>query len=224
MVGFVLGYFEENTEGHSVDDEQPSRPIQARSLDGGETWTLEEPQGYHGDGGEPVPVKEPIDFADPDLALRCADDRFYISYDRARTWQGPYLFPDIWKKLTSRTDYLVGSAREALLFLSARDERVEASLPDQAFVARLKDGGRQIDFLSWMTPDSRTTRSVMPSTIRVGDKHLVSALRRRRDSNGASRNWIDVYESRDNGQSWRFLSKVADTDRGGRNGNPPSVV
>ena len=220
VVGFTLGSFKEEIESHSIDDDQPSWPTQARSLDGGQTWTLEKPEGYHGDGGQPVFLKNSIDFTDPDFSLRCADDRFYISYDRARTWQGPYLFPDIWQKLTSRTDYLINNTRDALLFLSARD----GNLPDQAFTAHLKDGGREIDFLSWMTPNSRTIRSVMPSAIRIDEQHLVSALRRRQDSNEESCNWIDVYESWDDGKSWHFLSKVTATDRGGRNGNPPSMV
>jgi hypothetical protein len=37
-------------------------------------------------------------------------------------------------------------------------------------------------------------------------------------------NWIDVVESRDNGKTWTFLHKIADTDTGLRNGNPPSMV
>ena len=34
--------------------------------------------------------------------------------------------------------------------------------------------------------------------------------------------WIDVYRSTDDGQSWQFLSKGADT--GMRNGNPPNLL
>ena len=38
--------------------------------------------------------------------------------------------------------------------------------------------------------------------------------------------WIDVSCSQDNGKTWQFLSKVADTDspQHQRNGNPPSLV
>jgi Neuraminidase (sialidase) len=38
------------------------------------------------------------------------------------------------------------------------------------------------------------------------------------------RNWIDAYGSSDGGKTWEFLSKVADTDTGKHNGNPPSLV
>ena len=33
-----------------------------------------------------------------------------------------------------------------------------------------------------------------------------------------------MYESPDNGGAWQFLSKVADTDRGKWNGNPPTLL
>jgi len=80
-----------------------------------------------------------------------------------------------------------------------------------------------------MTGEPIAIRSVMPSTVRISKNHLISALRRRLDRGGAEyrKNWIDVYESKDNGKTWSFLSKVADTDPGGllhRNGNPPSMV
>ena len=44
------------------------------------------------------------------------------------------------------------------------------------------------------------------------------------DKYGLPQNWIDVYESFDNGKTWKFLNKIANTDRGIRNGNPPSMV
>ena len=70
----------------------------------------------------------------------------------------------------------------------------------------------------------------MPATVRISDTHLVSALRRRIDRGlGGQRppvteNWIDAYESKDNGTTWNFLSRVGDTDLGKRNGNPPAMV
>jgi Neuraminidase (sialidase) len=39
-----------------------------------------------------------------------------------------------------------------------------------------------------------------------------------------TKNWIDESYSADNGKTWKFLSKVADTDKGLHNGNPPSLV
>jgi hypothetical protein len=69
----------------------------------------------------------------------------------------------------------------------------------------------------------------MPSTIRISENQLITAMRRRFDEQFEDRprlpkNWIDVYESTDDGQTWKFLSKVAETDMGKHNGNPPSLI
>jgi len=84
------------------------------------------------------------------------------------------------------------------------------------------------DFLSWIG-EPKNVRAVMPSSIRLSETHLITSIRRRfdeeiKDKPRLGNNWIDVYESKDNGKIWQFLSKVADTDMGKRNGNPPSMV
>ena len=129
--------------------------------------------------------------------------------------------------MTARTDYIVNGRNDCMFFLSAKEERVEAGLQDRAFCARTTDGGKAISFISWMTHEPISVRSVMPSTVRVSGNQLISAMRRRHDVHRSdapdiSENWLDVYSSNDNGGSWEFLSKVADT--GGKNGNPPSMV
>ena len=229
LVGFSLGYYKENKQGHSVDRDKPRRNVLARTTDGGESWTLEDPDNFVGDGGNPVPCPGGINFAHPDFALRCGGQEFFVSYDRGKTWKGPYQMPDFGgKDLTSRTDYIVNGPADCLFFLSAKEEKVEAGLRDRAFCARTIDGGKTFEFLGWMTHNVEV-RSVMPATVRISKTELVSAMRRRHDARavgrpGAGRNWIDVYQSTDDGKSWRFLSKVADTDTGKRNGNPPSMV
>jgi len=135
--------------------------------------------------------------------------------------------PSFGRKLTSRTNYSVNGPRGCLLFLSAFEPRVEAGIQDRAFCARTTDGGRSFQFISWLTGEPIAVRSVMPSTIRISGDIIISALRRRLDvkkPEGAVQSacWIDVYRSANNGQSWEFLSKVADT--GAHNGNPPSLV
>jgi len=154
---------------------------------------------------------------------------FYFSYDKGNSWKGPFNFPDLGKgEMSSRTDYLVKNEKKCLIFTSVKDERVRASLQDHAICIKTEDGGQSFKFVGWMT-EQDTIRSVMPATIRISKNHLVSAMRRRLDppkdnKYGLAKNWIDVYQSEDNGANWSFLAKIANTDQGIRNGNPPSMV
>jgi hypothetical protein len=43
LVGFERGYFKYSDSRHSIDWDRPAEHVLARSLDGGETWTLEHP-------------------------------------------------------------------------------------------------------------------------------------------------------------------------------------
>ena len=221
LVRFQIGTYDNSGGGHAISRDEPSRQILARSLDGGETWQPEEIEVYPTESTS-------IDFAHSDFAMQCNGSKFRISYDRGKTWIGDYDLPDIGKKLTSRTDYLVNSVGDCYLFLSAKEDRVQAGIRDRAFCARTTNGGESIEFVGWMTDDIEV-RSVMPSTVRLSETHLVTALRRRydteQDGTRLSRNWIEICHSTDNGETWSFLSKAADTDGGaGKNGNPPSMV
>jgi len=103
----------------------------------------------------------------------------------------------------------------------------DLGMKDRAFCAQTGDGGRSFQFLGWMTHEPGV-RSVMPSTVRTSGSELLSVMRRREDKviDGCSEigNWLDAYRSGDEGRTWEFLSKVADTDTGKNNGNPPSLV
>ncbi len=229
LVGFTRGYYKASDSHHSVDESKPSRSVLGRSLDGGYTWSLEDPENYVGDGTPIMVLHEPINYGHPDFVLRNSGCDFFFSYDRGKTWNGVYRYPDFGlKDLTSRTDYIINEPTDCLVFMSAEEDRVEARMQDRAFCARTMDGGLTFNFLSWIG-DPISVRSVMPSSTRLSEKHLITALRRRYDEKFANKpklqhNWIDVYESLDNGKSWQFLSKVADTDMHKRNGNPPSLV
>lgn len=218
LVGFTLGHYKANDEGHSLDKDREAQPALARSLDGGETWRLEEPESLR--TATLVPLTTPIRFDHPDFAMRVERDRFRISQDRGHSWQGPYdLAASFPFPLTARTDYLVAGERDCLLFLSGeRPEVKAASYHDRAFCARTTDGGLTFRFVAWMTGEPLTTRSVMPTTVRTAPGRLVSVLRRRE----GDRCWIDAYASDDDGGSWSFRGKVADV--AGKNGNPPSLA
>ncbi len=229
LVAFNRAYYKHNPFHHSIDRAKPGGTVMSRSLDGGVTWTLEQYESSSQDSGAGVTMNDGVDFADPNLAVRIDRNYFVASYDRGKTWSDALGFAGLdTSKLSSRTDYLVSDADEALFFLSADDvETVQAILQDRSFLARTKDGGQSFEFVSWMA-DEENARSVMSSTVRISESHLVTTMRRRFDPAGDFRvmpkNWIDAYESHDNGQTWNFLTKIADTDTGLRNGNPPALV
>ena len=236
LVGFELGYHKgELSGGHAIRDDRPSKSVLARSLDGGMTWDLEEPSNYidsPGDNPEFYRESKRINFMHPGFAMRIRGDRFFISYDRGKSWDGPFgmeIDPSGEEvgQLTSRTDYIVLGPDQCLLFLSAETGVVEADYQDRSFCAMTTDGGVSFHFVGWMTNDT-DKRSVMSSTIKLADDHLVTVMRRKHEERFGERpslvkNWIEAAESKDNGRSWSSLGKVAVTDHGERNGNPPSL-
>jgi len=229
LVGFTQGYYKASEWHHSIDESKPSFSVLGRTLDGGYTWVLEDPENFVGDGAPEKVLHDPIDYSHAGFILRNSGKNFYFSCNRGKTWRGPFQYPDFGREdLTSRTDYIIDGPADCMIFMSAEEDSVEARMQDRAFCVRTMNGGLTFDFLSWIG-DPITVRSVMPSSARLSENHLITALRRRHDEKfpdkpKLQRNWIDIYESLDNGKSWQFLSKVADTDMHKRNGNPPSLV
>ncbi|MHC4474055.1 MAG: sialidase family protein [Planctomycetota bacterium] len=206
-------------EGHNIGE--GSKAVLARTTDGGRSWAMEDPDNFVGDGGEVRPSPGGINFAHPDFAMRVRRGSFFISYDRGRKWQGPFAFGDLMARPplaelnnTSRTDYLVNAPDDCLIGMSIKG----CGRSDRAFCARTTDGGASFRFVSWINPEADcSTRGVMPSTVRISDGKLVTTLRRKHPGE-----WIDAFVSDENGNTWAFLSKVADTYC--CNGNPPALV
>ena len=230
LVGYKKGVYAPNPKTHSIDRSQPQIRWLARSMDGGRSWSQELPAGYNEE--EVRDLSKEIDFSHPDFTMRCNKDSYRVSYDRGKSWQGPFPFTglEMAEKLSVRTDYLVSDSMECTFFLSMKEPRVEAGLQDRSFCARTNDGGKTFRFLSWMSGEPIEDRSVMSSTIRIDDLRLVTALRRRRDSNkngqALKHCWVDVYGSYDNGESWQHFANCGNTDDPERphNGNPPSLI
>lgn len=224
VVAFARGWYLTNASSHSIDGSKPSGRVQARSLDGGETWTIEESEKPGPAANSPGNLR----FNDPNFGMRVGGDKFSVSYDRAKTWKGPYsLAPPFGYSLSSRTDYMVMSENECLFFLSANLPEVNGSNHgDRSFMARTRDGGKSFQFVSWLTGEPIKVRAAMPSTVRTSPTRLVTITRRKvRDTETRKySNWIEASVSEDNGESWKFLNKVADTDRGEENGSPPALV
>lgn len=232
LVGFVYGHFKADEKSHSIDRGKPQASVLARSLDGGETWALEDPEHFVLDGGKPAPSPGNIQYGHPDFAMRVGNHTlidnkdeeglFFFSYDRGKRWQGPFQFPSFDLPMTSRTDYIVEGRESCLILLSARYPGVKgANYQDRAFAVRTTDGGKTYRKLGWLAGDSIDARSVMPSTVRLADRHYVTALRRKTSTAGGQRNWIDVYASADGGATWQFRSTAVDGLE--HNGNPPSL-
>jgi hypothetical protein len=246
LVGFSADYYKLlDPDRHPVDRQREEEHALARSLDGGETWTIEKPKSLtppptpgHMAGiptakdGQPVtPLKTPIDFSDPNLALtfRMGDANggpswFYVSTDRGHAWKGPYDFPMLGQRgVAARSDYLIDGPRDLTLLATA--SRATDNKESRVFAARTADGGVSWTFLSWVGPEPEGDGwNIMPATVRLSSDTLVTALRTtngKQADGGKQMHWLDVYSSQDNAKSWTLTSsRVADTGRG----NPPSLL
>jgi BNR repeat-like domain len=238
LVGFSAGYFKDNDPGrHAIDHDKAEEHLLARSRDGGQTWSIENPAekgalipvGPALHGVTPMGLKEKpwqdcpggIDFTHPDFALtvRMTDgnagvSRFYYSTDRGKTWKGPFRLPLFDQPgIAARTDYLVNGKENCMLFLTAAKQDRREGRP---LCVRTTDGGRTWKFVSWIG-DEPKGYAIMPATVRLGDKELLTAIRRHE----GEKNWIETYRSVDDGQSWKLDSKPA-PDLG--EGNPASMI
>src|SRR5262249_32627414 len=116
VVGFTDATFAVQPDGEVVDGKALFYDRQARSTNGGPTWTVEPRRTLVPSlpgGPKAVSLTEPIDFRAPNLAIqfRFGDHNrgpswFYVSTDRGRTWKGAYMLPDFGQRgIAARTDY-----------------------------------------------------------------------------------------------------------------------
>lgn len=250
VVGFVTCHYERDAEFHARDENYPALTKQARSLDGGRSWTV---IGFPGktpggrglsadehmaaglrvgellDGPDgPKPQTEAVDFTHPDFAFMCARDGlepgcrsfYYLSFDRAKNWQGPFAFPQfVWAGVAARTDYLVLGPSHLIVFLTAnKADGVEG----RVFSAETRDGGLNWKFLSWIgeeLPD--LDHGIMPASLRLADGTILVATRA-----GHGQDYtVEIYRSTDEGKSWEGPSiATAFRDRHANHlGNPATL-
>jgi hypothetical protein len=219
--------------------------MQARSVDGGQTWELQKtPCCTPGDRGlsadehvrrnlgvgqaletanTPVDCPGGIDFTHPDFAMMCARSGlkagakswFYISYDRCRMWEGPFSLP-----MFGQT----GIAARTDYVVSGSDECtlfLTAAKPNgdegRVFCAQTTDGGKTFEFVSWIGPEPEGF-TIMPASVQLSESLILVAVRCRE----AQKNWVDLYSSDDNGATWEYMNRpVASTGTGG---NPPTMT
>ncbi len=230
LTGFDVGPYVFREKGHAISKEHAPRQMLARSKDGGETWTIEEPkslelpagisyQGYPaGQGATWKELAKPIDFTRPDFAFTArmtgnpGVSRFYYSYDRGKTWEGPFRLPDFGHKGTAaRTDYLVNGKHDLFLFTTlgkanGREGRVACT--------RTRDGGKTWTLEGLIGPEPADGEyAIMPASVRLGPSTLYVAVRQR--------GFIEAYRSTDDGKTWKAEGKIA-AEIGA--GNPPSLL
>lgn len=234
LVGFEAGYFHFSETRHSIDWDRPAQHMLARSLDGGETWTIEHPLSLRAPDGakmanvptepggkQPVDCPGNINFTDPNFVLtaRMQDvdigpSRFYYSYDRGKTWQGPFRMPNFGQQgIAARTDYLVNGPHDLTMLLTAAKSNGKEG---RVICVRTRDGGKTWTMISFVGPEpDERDKALMPSSVRLSRNVLLTAVRHT--------SWIELYRSDDDGSSWHFLSRPV-PNTGAHNGNPPYLL
>jgi hypothetical protein len=232
VVGFSAGYYKDLGPGiHAIDRQKPEYHLLARSLDGGHSWTIEDPsrqgeligtKGMRHGTVPPGAVEKPltdcpggIDFTHPDFAmtLRMSEvnggaSRFYVSNDRAHTWKGPYRLPLCGQiGIAARTDYLVNGKHDCMVFVTASKRNHREGRP---ICLRTTDGGKSWSFVSAIGPEP-SGYSIMPSTVRLSPTDILTMIRCREAGEEVRPDsaWIDAYLSHDNGKSWQYLNRPA---------------
>lgn len=227
LVGFSAAYFQlKSPDRHPYDNTRPEVPTLARSTDGGETWTIEEPLALRppSQGAKLLKLTEPMDFTDPNFIMKLWFDdankgpsHWWYSKDRGHNWQGPYAVPDFGQPaVAARTDYIVNAKHDAFVFLTAAKKNGREG---RVFCTRTVDGGLHWTFVSWIGEEPAGF-SIMPSSVRISPTEILTATRVK-ENQTTSR--IDLFASTDNAGSWSLRSYVTEAT-GAFSGNPPSLI
>lgn len=232
LVGFSKGYYKNMGIKHGIDRSKEEIHVLARSIDGGESWRVEDPAPnglipaaefgtQRKDFISPLAsqLTSSLDFKAKDFAMtthmgKNNNSTFWYSYDRGHHWKGPFSLPDFGGRGTlARTDYIVDGKEKATMFITLPKSDGKEG---QVACVRTEDGGRTWNQISWLGKEPKDY-SIMPASVRLSKRELLVTTR---DKEGDA-SYISSYYSNDNGKSWVTLDKaVEDTGIG----NPPAMV
>ena len=169
-----------------------------------------------------------LHLAAPDLAILCArtgleagvQSFFYVSTDRCHTWQGPYALPMFGQTgIAARTDAVILSDNEALLFLTANKRDGQEG---RVLCAHSGDGLGTFSLRAFIGDEPPSGAfAIMPASVRLPDGRILTAIRCR-GSDGAA--WIELWSSDDTGHSWHLATCPVTFAERGHGGNPPTLT
>ncbi|HBG26551.1 MAG: hypothetical protein A2Y10_01140 [Planctomycetes bacterium GWF2_41_51] len=234
VVGFSRANYLYNPNGHSYTGDFIT--MQAYSSDGGANWTLQYPSQLNDLTILPK-HSTALNLTYPDFAFKVRNYRYWYSYDKAATWNGPYEMPTWGWPARSRTDYIVNSSSSMKLFLVSEVGPDDDIIIDRPFCAETSDGCLNFSTLNWITPSPHTDWGVnnyytMPSTVKIDSSTYISAIRKRdrNDVDGDGniepadgdfdKKYIDIYRTTNGGSTW---SRIAQDVVVGQ-WNPPSMI
>jgi hypothetical protein len=232
LTGFSKAHHKDMGSRHNIDRENTEIHVLARSLDGGETWKIEDPakngllpEAMFGHQRTDIPyaqsseLKTAINFKHPEFALTARlakkdKSSFWYSYDKGHHWNGPFSLPTFGTSgMEARTDYIVDSNKDAFLFLTVPKKNGKEG---RVICVKTNNGGKKWDLVSWIGEEPEGF-SIMPASVRLSSKEILVTTRDQLAPNA----WISTYYSRDNGKSWENLGKAVE-DAG--IGNPPAMI
>lgn len=245
VVGFTLGYHKTSAGFHARDRSRPFVTMQARTVDGGATWSVESlpadspgGRGLSADehmeadlglgslvqAGHTLPgLESGVDLAHPDFALMCARSGlragalswFYVSHDRCNSWHGPYRLPTFGQPGIAARTDYVIDDAATGTLFLTATKRDGDE--GRVFCARTTDGGVSFSFVSWVC-DEPPGYAIMPASVRLDSGRMLTAIRYRNGQHC----WIDLFASDDDGLTWDHVGRpAADTGQGG---NPPAMI
>ncbi|MDM9627739.1 sialidase family protein [Rhizobium sp. S152] len=245
LVVFADGRLGSQGDLHARDRSRNFPPRQARSKDGGRSWSVEDFQGCI-PGGENLSADEhvvkhlqsgprlrgrrfkqlmsPIEFLDPESIFleartglgKDARSWFYVSRSRGASWDGPFDFNGLeLDGLATRTDIVPVSSDHALFMMTCSKPDGEEG---RIVCVETVDGGRSFHAKCWL-PYESDSYSIMPSSIQLKDGSIFTVVRRGRGTN--ENGWLEAFKSDDLGASWHPMGRPVHNT--GRGGNPPSL-